>query len=376
MAGLILNLSLSARIMVNAEALNMAETVGNYTRHRKAPLVIRSGDTYSIVYVPAVSGESLAHAYQEILAKIASERGLPVTEMDKNGFFIKYSDDNTLGYYSKELAKVLKCDEKDAVAKFTELGPCDIEKTVLKTSVVADVAGFLYTGKSEKGKKSSKNESEKGAPVKRTSAIRFSYMLPAIDAVSGGGVAVTPQLHVRYTPEAKKGEQALFYVESGSALYTLTAQLVISDITRLNYCSERDEELAKEMPKRVGAALDALAAMIDGLLFGAKRSRYNPQWDIASMIVGLSKGPVEFIVSPGITKDYMKKTYERAVALSKILGNEIVVNLYAYNGEDAPKPQVDQSIRNVTLEEASSHTEALAKVRKKVMDLVSLMTTG
>jgi len=368
MAGLILNLSLSARIMVNAEALNMAESVGNYTRHRKAPLVIRNGDTYSIVYVPAVSGESLAHAYQEILAKIASERGLPVTEMDKNGFFIKYSDEDTVGYYSKELAKVLKCDEKEAVTKFTKLGPCDVEKTVLKTSVVADVAGFLYTRKSR--------TSEEKAPVKRTSAIRFSYMLPTVDAVSGGGVAVTPQLHVRYTPEAKKGEQALFYVESGSALYTLTAQLVISDITRLNYCSERDEELAKEMPKRVGAALDALAAMIDGLLFGAKRSRYNPQWDVASMIVGLSKGPVEFIVSPGITRDYMKKTYERAVALSRILGNEIVVNLYAYNGEDAPKPQVDQSVKNVTLEEASSHTDALAKVRKKVMDLVSLMSTG
>jgi len=360
MAGLILNLSLSARIMVNAEALNMAESVGNYTRHRKAPLVIRSGDTYSIVYVPAVSGESLAHAYQEILAKIASERGLPVTEMDKNGFFIKYADKNTLGYYSKELAKVLGCSEDEVAKKLTELKPCDVERAILKTSVVADVAGFLQTE----------------TLVKRTSAIRLSYMLPTVDAVSGGGVAVTPQLHVRYTPEAKKKEQALFYVESGSALYALTAQLVISDITRLNYCSEQDGELAKEMPKRVGAALDALAAMIDGLLFGAKRSRYNPQWDVASMIVGLSKGPVEFIVSPGITRDYMKKTYERAVALSKILGNEIVVNLYAYNGEDAPKPQIDQSIRNVTLEEASSHTDALAKVRKKVMDLVSLMSTG
>ena len=34
--------SLSARVLVNVEALNMIEAVGNYTRHRRAPMVIFS----------------------------------------------------------------------------------------------------------------------------------------------------------------------------------------------------------------------------------------------------------------------------------------------------------------------------------------------
>jgi len=360
MTGTIINLSFSARILINAEALNMAETIGSYTRHRRAPVITRSGDSYSVVYVPAVSGESLAHAYQEILVKIAAERGLPVTDMDKNGYFMKYADENVMNYYKKEIAGVLGCSEEKAVEELLGKKPCDIEKAILKTSVVADVAGFLQTNKL----------------IKRMSAIRFSYMLPAADAVDSGGVAVIPQLHARYTPEAKKGEQALFYVESGSALYTLTGQLLVSDIARLNYCNEQDQELLKERPERIKTALDALVSMLDGLIFGAKRSRYNPQWDVTSLIVGVSEGPVEFIVSPGITRDYLKKTYERAASLSKILGDKITVNLYAYNNEDSPKPQLDQNIKNVSFEEVGTHTEALMKARDKVMELIKQKPEG
>ncbi|MEZ0394293.1 MAG: type I-A CRISPR-associated protein Cas7/Csa2, partial [Desulfurococcaceae archaeon] len=54
-APLIINLSVSARILLNAEALNMAESVGNYSRHRKAPVVIPAEDGYTVIYVPAVS---------------------------------------------------------------------------------------------------------------------------------------------------------------------------------------------------------------------------------------------------------------------------------------------------------------------------------
>jgi CRISPR-associated protein Csa2 len=102
------NLSFTARILVNTEALNMAESVGNYTRHRKAPIVIPSENGYSILYTPVVSGESLAHAYQAILAQIASQRGLPVTEMDLRGYFMKFADKNIIkSYYSNDLVKIL-----------------------------------------------------------------------------------------------------------------------------------------------------------------------------------------------------------------------------------------------------------------------------
>jgi CRISPR-associated protein Csa2 len=64
--------SVSARILMNVEAVNMAETVGNISRHRKAPVVVASKQGgISVVYVPAVSGESLAHHYQRLLASIA-----------------------------------------------------------------------------------------------------------------------------------------------------------------------------------------------------------------------------------------------------------------------------------------------------------------
>ncbi|NAY89129.1 MAG: type I-A CRISPR-associated protein Cas7/Csa2, partial [Desulfurococcales archaeon] len=106
------NLSVTARILVNAEALNMAESVGNYTRHRKAPVVVPGEDGYSIIYVPAVSGESLAHAYQSILTQIATQRGLPVTEMDRQGYYMKFSDENIIkSYYANELMKALNAKE-------------------------------------------------------------------------------------------------------------------------------------------------------------------------------------------------------------------------------------------------------------------------
>ncbi len=61
-------LSLSARVVVNAEAMNMVETIGNVVRHRKAALVYRvregQNERYEIRTVPVASGEVLRHAVQ------------------------------------------------------------------------------------------------------------------------------------------------------------------------------------------------------------------------------------------------------------------------------------------------------------------------
>ncbi|WP_448577120.1 DevR family CRISPR-associated autoregulator [Thermosphaera sp.] len=367
------NLSLTARILVNAEALNMAESVGNYTRHRKAPAVVPSENGYSIIYAPAVSGESLAHTYQALLAKIAAQKGLPVTEMDVQGFFMKFSDENIIkSYYVKDLVKALKAkDENEALKKLKEMSPADVEKTILKTSVVADVGGFLYMEKKEKKEKKTSEKEEKG-PVKRTSAIRFAFLIPALDALITGGASLYPQLHVRYTPEAKEGEQVIIYVESGSALYTLTAQLVISDIGRVLMDPRiSDEELEKQRISRVEAAIDALTFLVDGVLFGAKRSRYMPQWDVRSILVAFSRGPVEYNVSPGLAKDYMVKSYERAVALAKSLGNNLIINLYGYNGEAGylQEPVVKPEVKNVTFEKTATPAEALSKAKEKIMSI-------
>ena len=83
----------SARVLVNVEALNMSESVGNVVRHKKAPIVtpvVRDGEviTYSLRYVPVISGESIAHGYQALLASLASLRGLPVCPLCKMETFV------------------------------------------------------------------------------------------------------------------------------------------------------------------------------------------------------------------------------------------------------------------------------------------------
>jgi len=348
---MIVTLSLSVRVIVNAEALNMAEAVGNYTRHRKAPIVVVTEEGYSVVYVPAVSGESLAHGYQLLLAQFAKDRKLPVTKMDESGYFLKFSDDNVLKWYEEDLKKI-----GYTLDKFKNASVGDIEKIILKVSTVADIGGFLYTTKQ----------------VKRTSSIRFSYMLPALDAIDKGGVALTPQLHTRYAPPELAEAQKLFYLESGSALYTFTAELIASDISKLYYSEEEDPELKEQRVERVKLAVDTLAALVDGMLFGARRSRYQPLWNIRSVIVGLSKGPVEFVVNPGLTRDFIKKTYERAVALTKAIQEE-TINIYVYNGENLEEPTVVPDTKNVTYEKASSHTDALIRAREKLIKIIEAL---
>ncbi|MEM1718256.1 MAG: type I-A CRISPR-associated protein Cas7/Csa2, partial [Thermosphaera sp.] len=55
-------LSIGVRFIANIEALNMAETIGNLSKHRKAPIIVPTREGYRVLYVPAISGESFAHA--------------------------------------------------------------------------------------------------------------------------------------------------------------------------------------------------------------------------------------------------------------------------------------------------------------------------
>lgn len=357
---MIVNLSLSVRVLIDAEALNMAESVGNYTRHRKAPYVILTPEGYSVIYVPAASGEALAHAYQQILAQIAKDMNLPVTKMDELGYYPKFADPDIVKNWYPEIQQRIQ--SSDIGEWLEKASIADIERAILETSVVADVAGFLYVSEKQ---------------VKRTSAIRFSYMMPTIDAVDKGGAAISPQLHVRYIPPTEKeelrGKQALFYVESGSALYTFTAQLVATDIAKPLYSDNPSPILAKEKASRVKAAVDALKAFVDGMLFGAKRSRYMPLWNVRSTVVAVSTGPVEFNVSPGITRDYVVKTYKRAVEITRNIQNE-AVDIYVYNDEGLEEPSTTGIPGRVTYYKASTHTEAVAKAGENIVDKITKIT--
>ena len=188
---------------------------------------------------------------------------------------------------------------------------CDIEKKIVEHCVVADVGGFLQTN----------------SGVKRTSRFSFSYMMPALDAIANGAVGVVPQLHVRYTPTAEKDGQALVYVENGSTVYTVSFLLEASEVSRLTTCEalgqmeppallDRGERL-----RRVEAAIDTLALMLENMLFGAKRTRSLPHWRVLSLVAAVSWGVAPFIVSPGHDKGYLEETVSRARSLEKVYGN-------------------------------------------------------
>jgi len=331
-------LSVVARILTNVEALNMAETVGNVSRHRRAPVVISESGGYRVVYVTAVSGESLNYHYSRLLTEIAESKKLPLTNMDKRGFYMKFSDDNILSKYYPEVSNVANLSD-----------PCEIEKTLVKASTVADVTGFLYTNKQ----------------IRRVSRIRFAYMIPTLDSIINGATASYPELHVRYTPQAERREQALYYVEVGSTLYSFAAQLDVSDICMLNYCDKQDPDLLKEKLTRVEAAIDALAGLVDGMLFGAKRSRFMPQWIVKSMLITVSKAPIEFNPQPALENGYIKKTYERAVAFTNIVGGKI--SLYAYIDENIEEPTT-VNMEKVSYLKVSVHTEAFKRAKEEIID--------
>jgi CRISPR-associated protein Csa2 len=144
---------------------------------------------------------------------------------------MKFSDKGIIGKYYKDVL------EKFDLINSTDL--CKIEEAILKSSIVADVGGFLYTDKM----------------IKRTSRIKFSYMIPTQDAIELGAALSYPQLHVRYTPEAVKKEQALYYVETASALYSFTAGLNASDIAELSSACSLSIDLAAQKKKRIEACI-------------------------------------------------------------------------------------------------------------------------
>ena len=300
-------ISLSARLLVNQESLNMAESVGNITKHRRVPITFQAEDgSYRVVYVPAVSGMSLAHHYQLLLARAADKAGLPVSRMSLQGYFMKYADDKIIQSYYPEVAGRVGKDKS----------PCENERVIVESDVVADIGGFLYTE----------------GVVKRTSRFSFSYMVPALDALKAA--SVYPQLHVRYTPEAKKREQALIYVDNASALYTLSYILEASEVSVLNVCramgQEPDDLGADERVRRVKTAVEALTAMLGNMAFGAKRSRSLPNWQVQSLVVVASNSIAPFVASPGHDREYLAQTLRRLEAQKAVIdGMDATVHYYA-----------------------------------------------
>jgi len=305
--------SISFRLLANLESLNSVESIGNLVRHRTAPIVIPMENGYAIRFVPAISGESLAHAYQLCLVDEAKRLNLPLTEESERGEFLKFADDSLLTKYG------IAVPESESQIRRTEV-------QVLLKDVVCDIGGFLYAG---------------NFPVKRTSLFQVGYMIPALKDVRAA--ALETQFHVRHAPSSMKQYQAPYNVEIGSAVYTFTFAIsfdhVAKPMTAFGEKSEADErELMGQKNTRIKAATAALASFITLLPFGAKKSRFMPNLEYLSAVAACCEG-TSFLTSPGNDREFIKETVERAKEftglMERIRSNKVELRLVTLDREGA-----------------------------------------
>jgi CRISPR-associated protein Csa2 len=305
--------SISFRLLVNLESLNSVESIGNLVRHRTAPIVVPTENGYVIRFVPAISGESLAHAYQMSLVDEAKRLHLPLSEESERGEFLKFADDSLLEKYGITIPK-------------SESQIRRAEVQVLLRDVACDIGGFLYAGE---------------FPIKRTSLFQVGYMIPALKDI--GATALETQFHVRHAPSSMKQYQAPYNVEVGSAVYTFTFAMsfdyIAKPMTAFGERNEADEkELTKQRDARIKAATAALASFITLLPFGAKKSRFMPNLEYLSATAACCEG-ASFLTSPGNGRGFVKETVERAKEftdlMEKIKGSRLELKLVSLDREGA-----------------------------------------
>lgn len=315
-------LSLGMRFITNVEALNMVETIGTLSKHRKAPIVISTPNGYRVLYVPAISGEAIAHAYQAKIVELATKlyKNPPVDTWSLRGEFFKFMDNDHLTENLKKIIEKTKGLKEEELAEVKH----EFEKTAIQESIIADIGGFLYAEK---------------PPIKRTSVFQVGYVVPVNDAIEA--TVIESQLHVRHAPvvsgtkEEEKKERAaqmLYYVEVGSAVYGLTFNIDLGGIGRTSLVKIEDVVSDEERLKRVKLAVLALSELICEGHYGARRSRFLPIESIESICVAASTTG-SFVVSPPHDKGFIEKTYHRSKSYVELLnktGIQTNVDVHAY----------------------------------------------
>jgi len=308
----------SARFLINVESLNGVESIGNLTKHRTAPVVVKaSNGGYLIRYVPVISGEALAHAYQVALVDIAKKIGLPVGLFSSQYEFIKFSTD-----------EVLKLEKINPPKDFNDARRFEVE--VLLKDVVADIGGFMYAGK---------------PPVRRTSRIKFGYMIPALKSEEIPA-QLEAQFHVRFSNKPEEGRQAVFNVEVSSALYVLSFELdedLIAVPSTVGNRQKDEDKLESSKRERIEAAIKALYSILSGN-FGGKRSRFLPSMKLVSLVVTRTDFP--FIPEPAHEDNYIEVTVGR-MEKAKSIFNGKIAEAYVINNEGLKVPSSAEVIPTV-----------------------------
>ena len=361
--------SIGLRFRVEAEAMNMVEPLGAYTRHRivyALRRVRRKQDDrvvlgYRAVPVPAISGQSVANAYSRALvdlAKLTWGDKAPLCEECRDylkyGGFTKRFDKATIGHDDRV---------RDCIIE-------DITGFLVATETEGGAEGGVAEGEKKRKRKREESEKEEKGEAeripRRTSAIWFSYMVPDIDY---GAEAIESQFHVQYNFVTQQHRP--FTIESGSAIYMQLVALDVDQIGRLkngNYISDRLE--------RVELAFKALLALYEGHVYGAKKSRYLPLSEILGGVAAVSSTLPFMVSKPKLyygDKTYIEDTIDRArkfvgvLASSSRLKDGVKLYVTYFDREGVLKTKLEERAEHLEIEGSESFADMISKVLNKVL---------
>ncbi|BDB98565.1 DevR family CRISPR-associated autoregulator [Saccharolobus caldissimus] len=378
-------ISMGIRIIANVEALNMVETAGNLSRHRTVPIVVFSDGNYSLKWYPALSGETLAHAFQLALSNLEKTSSNPkLCYFCGIGEFIKHT---ALDFYQKILNNVnLPEWERNLLNIENEW---DVENEIIKNCVVEDLGGFVIATaareeqKSKKGKKKEEQEEEEqkteeqrtGISIRRTSAFQFSYVVPTLDAILSGSTTTDVQMQIRMASVGQSLAnsvnydnpiQAPYNKEISSTTYSFIFNLDADKICVNSYTNSEVCEKGEKL-RRITLALNAIKLVIDGN-FGASKSRYTSFLERELIVAAVTKGDVLFTVSSPSMRlnDFIEETIERAKSYLKEF-NKLTISLYVWvNKGKASELKINGKIIKDYINDVKSKLEENIKNRFKV----------
>ncbi|MEM3542581.1 MAG: type I-A CRISPR-associated protein Cas7/Csa2 [Candidatus Methanomethylicia archaeon] len=311
-------ISFRGRIWLQAEAANMVESVGNYVKHRRVPVLVKEENSYLTFFVPAISGESIAHCYQTILSEELLKLNEDVCDFCKKGLFIKSTNAEVYREaFGKNPPKAGKTIEE------TMKAIDEIEQSIVSGCGVEDIGGFLYA---------------ENPNVKRTSNFFVGYMIPVREVLKG--VSIDPQLHSRYALGTKfiqagagVAGQMIYYVEVSSAVFNFSFDLDTKFIGRYTFHSDNYGKPVisdDKIKKRIFAALNALQHLLIEFPVGAKRTRFNPS-DIRWESLAIAISDDVWTIPSSFTQDYINRGIMKR---EKVNYNTVI---YTYSEEKQEK---------------------------------------
>lgn len=346
-------ISIRGRVLLNAEAMNMTESVGNYVKHRRVPVVLP--ETHATFFVPAISGESIAHGFQSVLAETAKSQGLPVCALCSKGIFLKSTNSSVVRFafsekIGQDISKWLGLENLDE--KEEEEIAHALEKAVIRDCVVEDVGGFLYAEQRFEGK-------EIGG-VKRTSNFYTGYMIPVRETLES--TVIEPQLHSRYAlgthfVREQRG-QMIYYVELSSSSYTFSLDLDTRYIGKTTFVLGKEEEVDKRT-ERISATLESLQGFLIEFMFGAKKTRFLPIVDWESLVIAISDRP--WTVPSPLSASYVLNALTKLEKLGNGTKLFIYINPIMFEETTAYIKRKTEELLNTFYQALEEFKEALKK---------------